>query len=270
MPEPLITVNIDKAKAVILATLPASADRERILRGLGAAAMHTWKKLALEQLRSTSRDYIAGIQQHYTRGANKVEIRLEGRMPNMVEQGWPGGDMRQWLLTGRRARQGKNGPYNIIPFRHGTPGTGGRNVGAVMPVPIHDAAKKLTPTVSRPGKAIGGQGGQTTVYGQRLHPGMPMKQQARAILSRTEKPWHATSIYMGMIRKVQNTRAGGKQTSGYVTFRTISRAVRMGEDEGGFMRMNWFHPGIKARKLAEQTQKHMEKLAHAIIVGGTR
>ena len=50
-------------------------------------------------------------------------LTLEGTVPNMVEQGWTGGDLRQWLLHGPNAKQGKNGPYNVIPFGHGTPGT---------------------------------------------------------------------------------------------------------------------------------------------------
>jgi hypothetical protein len=258
MGDALITVDTTRAKAVILSAMPATADRDRILRGLGAAAVATWKKLAQQELRSTSRDYIAGISAPVITKGEKVEVVLEGRVPNMVEQGWNGGDMRQWLLTGPKVKQGVNGPYAVIPFRHGSPGTGGRNVGNGMPGPIYDVARKLAPTISRPGQAISGQGGRTTIWGARLHPGMPMKSEARAILERTEKPWHATSIYMGMVRKAQPTRGGRYQTSGFQTFRTISMHTR----EPG---KHWVHPGIKARGLAKKVEEQMVALAHQIV-----
>ena len=264
MADPIIKVSVAGAKAQILAALPATADRDRVLRGLGAAAMHTWKKLALEQLRSTSRDYIAGIQAPVDTKGEKVEVVLEGVLPNMVERGWSGGDMRRWMLSSPRAKRSKDGKrYATIPFRHGTPTTGGRNVGPVMPGPIHEVAKKLAPTISRPGQGVGGGPGRTTVWGQRLHPGMKMKDQARAILERKEKPWHTTSIYMGMVRKAQPTRGGKLQTSGFQTFRTISEHT----NEPG---KHWVHPGIRPRGLARQVERHMATLAHAIIVAATR
>ncbi len=40
-----------------------------------------------------------------------------------IEQGQPARDMKPGLLSGTKARRGKDGSiYNIIPFRHGTPG----------------------------------------------------------------------------------------------------------------------------------------------------
>jgi len=259
--KPIIKVDLSQAKAMILSVLPANSDRARILKGLGAAAVATWKRLALEQLRSSSRDYVAGISAPvYSK--DTVEITLEGRMPNMVEQGWSGGDMRKWLLTSPKAKKGKNGPYMVVPFRHGAPGTGGRNVGTPMPDAIHAVAKRLAPTISRPGHAISGQGGATTVWGQRLHPGMKMKQEARQILGRLERPWHSTSIYMGMVRKAQPLRTGKYQTSGFNTFRTIS----MHTNEPG---KHWVHPGITARNLGAKVQTKMVGLAHQIIGSAT-
>ena len=138
----------------------------------------------------TSRDYVGGLQ--YRADDERAFIVLEGRVPNMVENGWSGGDMRQWLLSGKNVKMGKNGPYNTVPFNHGTPGTGGRNVGKPMPKSIYEAARQLGPTLSRPG---GPSGPGATQWGDRLHPGRPMKQQAVDILNSKDKPWHSTSIY---------------------------------------------------------------------------
>ncbi len=256
----LIKINLDPVKARLLASLPHSSDTKNIVRGLGAAAMDEWKRRAQTQLKSSARDYIAGLN-HREEG-DKAIITLDGRIPNMVEQGFSGGDMRQWLLTGPNAKMGKDGGmYNTVPFRHGTPGTGGRNVGVPMPKPIHQAAKKLTPTLSRPGEPVGEHGGRHTVYGQRLHPGLPMSAQAQQILVTKKQPWHATSIYMGMIRKGKHTVGGKVQTTGYTTFRRISSVKR--DDK------HWVHPGIKARNIAKQVQSHIESLADSIITAAT-
>jgi hypothetical protein len=254
----LVSINLDKAKAEILSAMPAFSDRQRILSGLGAAALSIWKSLAQNELKSSSRDYVAGLNMTIIGGdeARSVEISLTGRIPNMVEQGWDGGDMRQWLLKGKNAKQGEHGAYNTVPFRHGTPGTSGRNVGQTMPQAIHDVAKNLLPSISRPGKAVSQEGGQTSVFGTRLHRGLPMSQEALAILNTKKRPWHSTSIYMGMVRKAKQTQKG-MQTTGFITFRRIS--------EHSADPQHWVHPGIKARKLAEKTQAQVDKLSSAII-----
>jgi len=272
MPEQLIKVDLQRIKATVIAAMPHGPDRQRIVKGIGAAAMHYWKTLAQQQLRSSARDYTAGLELKEGRDGRGATIELNGQLPNMVEQGWSGGDMRSWLLNSPKAKQGKNGPYLVVPFRHGTPGTSGRNVGAPMPGPIHTVVKKLMPTLSRPGKPVSTAGGQTTVYGKRLHPKLPMRQAARRILQRKEKPWHTTGLYMGMVRKAQNT-AGGLKTSGYQTFRTITGNTNQEafkDEKGEFgpagdMRGHWVHPGIKPRNLARQVEKHIAKIATHIV-----
>lgn len=256
----LVHIDLENFKATILASLPHDADRKRILKGVGAAAAHYWKKLAQQELRSTARDYVQGIK--HTATDEKATVSLEGQLPNMIEKGWSGGDMREWMLSSPKAKKGKDGPYLVVPFRHGTPGTGGRNVGNVMPGPIHAAAKRLLPTLSRPGEAVSQASGTTKVHGTRLHPNLPMKEAARQILQRKEKPHHATSIYMGMIRNAQPTKKG-LRTSGYHTFRTISTHTRAAGK-------HWVHPGIKARNLARKVTKHLEKLAGDIVRSSTK
>lgn len=249
----IIAIDLRPIQASIVATMPTSDDRTRILRGLGAAAVATWKKIAQAELRSTARDYIAGISAPvYTK--DSVTITLEGRLPNMVEQGWDGGDMREWLLKSPKAKQGKNGPYMVIPFRHGAPGTSGRNVGNEMPQSIYALARKLAPTTTQEGP----DGGLRTAWGQRL--GLRTKgmtADARGILKSLQRPWHSTSVFMGMVRKAQPTKAG-LRTSGYTTFRTIS----MHTNEPG---KHWVHPGIRARELASKANTQMTGMAQQLV-----
>jgi len=257
-----IRVNLQPAAATILAALPARADRNRIVKGLGAAAMGHWKTIAQQRLTSTSRDYIKGLQ--YSESGGKAYIVLVGRLANMVENGWPGGDMRDWMLSGPGVRQGKKGPYRNVKFPHGWAGAGGRNTGRPMPKAIWAESKKLTATLSRPGVGVGKQG--KTVWGERLHTGRALKDAARAILNRKEKPWHATSIYTAMVRHGQH-EAKGIVTAGYSTWRRISRH----KPTGPARRESWLHPGIKPGKhLAKEVQTHVESLAHSIVTAATR
>jgi hypothetical protein len=252
----LIRVGISHLVATVTAALPKRKNKKRILAELGAAAMAEWTRLAQVNLRSSSEDYIDGLQ--YNSGDDRVTITLEGMLPNMIENGWPGGDMRQWLLKGPNVKMGKNGPYNTVPFRHGTPGTTGRNVGRPMPMAIYGVAKGLRATVSRPGPAVGGYGGRTTLYGERLgYYSRGMTEQAKHILERVEKPWHAVSIYKGMIRERKKYNKA-TQTGGYTTFRRISMHSRG--------KLHWIHPGIKPpRKFALQVQKHIESIAASVV-----
>ncbi len=256
MPAGIVRVDIAPLVATVLKALPSADDRSRIVHGIAASARAHWISLAQSRLRSSSRDYIQGITEDI--GDEHATLTLEGTVPNMVEQGWTGGDLRQWLLHGPNTKQGKNGPYNVIPFGHGTPGTGGRNVGTPMPADIHAAAKKLAPTLSRPGK-VESKPGRTVVYGERLHPGSTnVSAVAHKLLTTKSKPWHATSIFMGMIREGKRFASGKVQTTGYKSFRTISLTDRAPGK-------HWFHPGIKARRLANEVIDHVEKIAAQIV-----
>jgi hypothetical protein len=259
MARPLVKIDLHRVQVALAQALPNTQAKKEILQGLGAKAMHVWKTLAQKELRSTSRDYVAGLDHEVDE--KRAVITLEGKLPNMVEQGFDGGDMRAWLLKSPKAKQGANGPYLAVPFRHGTPGTSGRNVGAEMPGDIHAAAKKLAATMSRPGEHISGQKGASVKYGPRLHPGLPMRENARKMLETKKQPWHHSSIYLGMIRKGKHIAGGKVQTTGFTTFRTISQ-------HSNDPQKHWIHPGIRGRHLAKKVQQKMEKLAVDIVKAG--
>lgn len=247
----LVRINIRPIAETVIRAMPTRGMSHSLRRALGAAAMQFWKKTAQSELRSTSRDYAAAIR--YEEEGDRVLITLNGQMPNMIENGWEGGDLRQWLLKGRNAKLGANGMYNTVPFRHGMPGTGGRNVGIAMPEPIYEVAKKLSPTLTGIGK-----GG--TQWGDRLRPNLPMKAEARRLLLTKSQPWHATSTFMGMIRQAKIFKSGRLQTTGYTTFRRISAFTRDAA-------RHWIHPGIKARRFAPRVQAHVEAIAEQLVLG---
>ena len=260
---PLVKVDVSDILANVTRQLPTKSDLVEIRRGLGMSALKFWRDQAQKNLKSSSRDYVQALS--YREQGSRVFIILDGQVPNMIENGFPGGDMRDWMLKGPNAKMGKNGMYNTIPFRHGTPGSSGRNVGPPMPKIVHNVARKLEqPTQSQASK-LKQQGGQPVLYGQRLHPdnhraGAQIKQ----ILETKKKPWHTTSVYTGMQRE-QKTYEGATQNQ-YMSFRRISRNRRSGKDpDTGQNRDSWMHPGIKPRNYARATQKHIEKIMPAVI-----
>ncbi len=261
-----IRVDISAIAKAVMARLPTRDDQNRMVQGLGAAAMAHWKRQAQQGLRSSSREYVQALTSET--GDRKFTITLEGVLPNMIEQGFTGGDMRQWMFNGGKAKQGKNGKYLSIPFQHGSPGTGGRNVGTPMPTTIHAAAKKLEATVSRPARAAGGK--PTVQYGGRLtQHSAHLDAHARKLLTTKMKPHHHSSIYKGMIRS-EKTYKKATQTSGYTTFRTISEnVIRGGTDEKGQATEHWYHPGIRAHHYAQKTQKHIRLIARTMLETST-
>lgn len=264
---PIFKLDLSPMKAAILTAYPGPGEVSRFVGGLASAARTRIVGMAQSSLKTSARDYIAGVTEVEMKG-KVATIALTGVVPNMVENGWPATDLRLTLLGpgAKNAKTGKDGSrYNTVPFRHGTPGSSGRNVGRQMPKSIHAVAKTLAPTLSRPGK-IEGRGGATTVYGQRLNEGMPMSSAARKLLTTKMKPWHAMSIFKGMIREEKTY--GSATQSKYTTFRRISTNVRRGKE-------HWLHPGIKAHSFFPKAQREIERvardtLAAALAPKGTR
>lgn len=201
------------------------------IRAIADQARDAWIVLAQEQLTESQLDYINGIQQVTADPSQPMGLQIEllGQVPNQIEAGSPGVDMRSYLLgpkvpvvpvgSGQKGKHQnkKGGFYRAIPFSHQNPGgvgvTGtpiGRpyaghpavaNVNE-MAAAIWKAAKKLAPTTGMPGGKI--------TYGGRLPAGMAPKLRSH----------HKTDIYAGLIRQ-SKTYAKATQST-FTTFRTIS------------------------------------------------
>lgn len=249
---------------VVAATVPdiAEAIRTEIAR------------LAHERLHSTSQDYVAGLMPvRYNMPGGRLPpgesvvatIALVGWLPNAVEHGWEGGDMKPALLRGRNSRPtASGGRMNVVAFRHGTPGTTGRNMppmgsahafgvrmtpGGVQTTGtmprgaaeqlgkrIHKAAKKLAATTGGPG--------QPTQWGGRLPEGMAPKLEAH----------HKTDIYAGMVRQEKTYRKATQ--SQYTTFRAVSDRSDP---------RSWIHPGIEGHHLFDAGAAYAGKAAQFLL-----
>lgn len=226
----MLKIDTSDVTRVILGRVPTKTQLRSIAGHLADAARGEWIRLAQQELRSTSRDYIAAIgEPEPKKGGLSFDIKLEGALPNMLEKGWPGGDLRETIAHSGapRAKLSKEGFwYSHIPFRHGTPGTRGRNVGKPMNKKVYSVAQQLGPR-------------------ERLDHRKVVDPSVAKIIRRKMAKHHAVGRYQGM------QKTGG----GYFTFRTISEKVPRG----------WIHPGIRARRLAGKVQKFTGELAKHLI-----
>lgn len=233
---------------------------------LAEMALHKWTKIAQKDLQSTSADYINGLQP-VEHGNMWAAVHLVGWLPNAIENGLPPFDMKPGLLSGPNAKwskfttaSGRSGGmtssvYNTVPFRHGTPGTSGKNVGAPMPTThltpkgkpasvVYDAAKKLAASKELPsGKTA--WGGKTGDFG-----GMGKRTMLPVAGGRPGAYTWKHSPYEG-IYKIAKTYAKATQHQ-YISFRRVSS----NSDPNAF-----WHPGIKARHFAWEVEAYaLERL----------
>jgi hypothetical protein len=255
----MISIDLSRFIPHELTTLMESGFVGQILDTIAASAHSKWVQLARQELRSSKREYIKGIQDVAVEDNARV-ITLLGWLANAIEQGHEGWDLRTTLL-GRGARTSKAGHrYRPIPFRHATPGSqgeAGTPMGSRMGPQgsaslAHAASGRMSHDDAR---RLGGRlyrAAQKLRSGQRLSTsdtkGRGMVQVPRLA------SWHKTSIYEGMTRR----RMPGHGQ--YGTFRTISEANKTG----------WIHPGMQARHLAQKVEQHIERIAHATITAAMK
>lgn len=232
---------------------PKSVDRvtENIVRALADMARAEWIRLAQKRLNTTKQDYIAGIGEMQFTGSGasaSASVELTGVLPNMIESGWAGGDLRETVLgpTSRSRKMSKAGHwYAAVPFSHATSGASGMT-GAPMPSPVYKEAKKLEATLSGPDKNV--------LWSERLRKGAGGAKKA--------KPWHSTDLYTGMVKR-SKTYAKAKQSS-YGTFRMISTNPDTRKFHEG-TQVGWVHPGIEAHRFLDEVVAFLNSEAGGIV-----
>lgn len=191
-----------------------------------------WEMIANQTLKSSRQEYISNLQV-VDEGFAKGAVVLTGWLPNAIESGKSPYDMKPGLLNGPKARRGKNGMYNTIPFSIGTPAALGENFsGGIMPPPIYDAVKNKPLTQTIPGGGKASKGLTTDEI-----PLMFREPKTKQIKLTGGEYTHKSSIFEGL-RKVQDPVT--KQNR-YQSFRRVSEV----SDPN-----SWQHPGIEAQNIA--------------------
>lgn len=148
------------------------------------------------------------------------EVFTTSRYHGLVEKGRPKVDLKPGLLSGPKARQGKNGPYNIVPFRHGTPSANRNPMPAnIYRLILRDSQK----AEERKQAGLDSKGGTSRVLKASSKPQERAYEWGYRISRKNtqdKKRGWKTGKYAGMVRMdVSTTRARRSQ---YMTFRVVS------------------------------------------------
>lgn len=241
-------------------SLTSETARFLIARDLMEGARAKLIKLASDRLFSTRADYIAGIQP-IAREGKAVVLALVGVLPDMIEHGWDGRFLHETLLgdNAKGWKVSKEGDrYRSIPFRHKTPNAGPQGG---QPMGSQYASQQMSPRNWQSLAAAHAVVDDIAALGKKIHAKAKALTPGKVLpagLAPKLRPHHATDIFAGMKVNLQNVRAPGggvaKQRT-YTTFRTISEANPE----------SWYHPGIQARNLLLEVEKHVEKIAPGAI-----
>lgn len=156
---------------------------------------------------------------------------------SLLEAGHGPIDLKPGLLRGPKSRQGKNGRYNIVAFRHGTPGTSSQN--NPMPMSVYkqftqdvkriDAQKKAGATsstgTSYTTKSSQKPGARTYQWGHKYDRKSAIGQEHKTITKKGKtigQYQQKSGRYAGMVRLQQSTSRSKR--GGYMTFRVVSAA----------------------------------------------
>jgi hypothetical protein len=225
-------------------------------------------RLAAAKLGTTNDQYVQGVQPvkyHYPSGrippGERVvaTIALVGWLPNAIENGWAGGDMKPALLRGRSARPAKDGGmYAVVPFRHGMPkgdasnrnfqkmGSAHARTGAMT----RDAAHEMGRRIHSVAKRLRPPSGEGHTRGAKRLSERKAFERGSGLL----RPHHTTSIHTGMVRQVKTYSKTSQ--SQYRTFRAVSKNSRSEA---------WVHPGIEPHQFFKQASAYTGKLAGFLL-----
>lgn len=162
-------------------------------------------------------------------------ISAEGNYVDLVENGRKRYDLKPALLSGPHARQGKNGPYNIIFLRKGV---------ANMKGGIHKTMGQITGRGSALNLRVTGIGEKIPLAIRNLAEGTPGKGLMSRAYSKKTARLEGEDIpkeYKGMVR------AGAKGHSQYGTFRIVSRKSK-----------GWIIPKVNAVPVFKKLYRDME------------
>jgi len=214
---------------------PTVVDR---LNDLAKMYQETWRRYALGAPIPTSGgprvinsrgEYAKSIQVDLSNDLEKV-IYTDYKAHKYIEDGHQEIDLKPGLLSGPKARTGANGPYNIVAFRHGVPGTLSTN--KPMPLNVYNMVNKFSQSkvtgqytdvkgvvrnTYRWGDRLGSSGAPET---KKISPEMQKKlSQAYGRPVSDTYTWTAGKR-SSMVRMQANTQKA--KSSSYITFRVVS------------------------------------------------
>lgn len=241
-------ITLDYSNAGLCMSMVNQIVRDQIQAGVGMATQRVYEEWADRVMKAPGiyaperTAYIQSLKMEV--GDLCGRVWTDYKIADEIETGRPARDLKRMLQTSNKTRQGKNGKYLIIPFRHGTPGNGAH--APAMPPAIYAVARQLPVSkVTGMGARVSATGSTVAQasysWGGRLPAGMSQKL----------KPHHATDIHAGMVRF--DTSTGKSKSSQFLTFRVMTE-----QSKGWIIGAK---PGLYiARNLASDIQADVEAI----------
>lgn len=225
------TPNIEAAVSMAAALVKATWQQAV----MGSQKLSGMKPITLDiNLRRIYAESIITTGQTRSSGGIRQGVLTTQKLAEKLEKGCGPWDMKPALLGGPKARMGKNGRYNIIPFRHGTSARHAPDSNfKTMPQDIYKQARQLKASVKQ---------GNKTAWGERL-----TGTEARYAPGKnpTSGHHHKNGRFEGMV-KIQKTYAKATQSK-FMTFRVVSDRSAPG---------SWIHPGYKPHNIVRAVEAH--------------
>jgi hypothetical protein len=227
--------------------VPFSRVFPNLLQALNLIAINhaiQWRKFTMgEQIPGAPRvinsrgDYTRSIHADLSKEQLKA-VWSNGPWTDQIEKGHPEIDLKPGLLHGPKARMGKNGPYNIVPFRHGIPNSLKSN--NPMPQDLYNMMRRETNKLDKIRAATGHGTGTSRIVGkgpgvwQRVSGAQDVKNNYQwgfrlpaskggipetKQTSQGDYTWK-TGKHSGMVRMDTSTKKA--RSSEYITFRVVS------------------------------------------------
>lgn len=200
-----------------------------IVKSTLAYARDEWINEVKNRLNSSRSDYISGISGVYMEDQLNGYIELRGKLPQMLEEGYSGFDIKKGFATSpKRHKKKAGGWYLTVPYRHRTSGN-----NSVMPNNIKKNASKL--------------GNRN-----RLEEALVRELGYGVEISHADYTWK-NSKYDSLTRIIKEYQVkDGKQrkSSQYLTFRRVSDKSDP---------KSWIHPGYKGLKALGKVVPKVDK-----------
>lgn len=234
----------------------------RAIKVAVATMEYTWKAYAMGAPIPGSSVRVKSVRGEYAKSIHSKSQNLSGVIFSdspyaaSIEDDQEAKDLKKIIPFGPKSRMGRNGPYSIVPFRHGVPGS----LGAPMPDTVYRAilakinsgefqkSKVRRKTIETPNAA-----------------GVPVKRHTYKWGNRTKKTGFPN--LEGMV--VFNVPSGGaEKRSEYVTFRIITaNKPKVSKSQKGWEN-SWVVPARRGLHLTRYVVANTKDIVAQIIKSG--
>lgn len=236
-------------------------------KAFGMAAQlvqYTWKQFAMGaggHIKNPSGNYAKSIQTSQ-KGAFRYTVFSDSDYAEVIEYGAPEIDLKKTLPYGPKSRMGQNGPYLIVPIRHGTPDSRTNP----MPSQMYQQIRSRMNTMTEGGRPAFEKStvGKETYNSANAHGQMVQRHTYKWGNRVYNSPF---SNMEGMVAFDVPSGGQEKRTS-YVTFRVVSaNPPKHSKAQQGWDK-SWVVPAREGKHITEKVVEYSQEMVKDMIKKG--